>query len=253
LFPVATTKAEAQADADAIRTGGSTNYIVAGEKVPASALTGSSDNYSLSAPLKSAGSDFTSDWSGEGSYHIWFALYNGSWTFYRTTNPVELTSAGSITRNAQTDFTKQTENGGGSPKRFTLTGITSTYQTEGAAYVLFGLFPPGTPDNTIIADAAVGYTGSGSPAAVVAYAGGSPSNLIASGFLTGSTTMTLTGTLTDVETGGEWAGSGTFDAWFALRGANGAWQGYKLANLNVQGNVSKATPDFTKTITNYTP
>jgi hypothetical protein len=107
LFPVSTSKTDAQTDVNAFRQGNTTTYIVAGEDVQG-AITGSSDNYSLSGPLKSASSDFTSDWSGGGSFHIWFALLNGStWTLYRTNNPVDLTSGGSTTLNAVLHLSEQ--------------------------------------------------------------------------------------------------------------------------------------------------
>ncbi|WP_043923121.1 hypothetical protein [Leadbettera azotonutricia] len=110
LFPESTTRATALADAQAIvLDSGYFTDIVAGAFEPQT--SGSYDNYTISGPLQSTESGFLSDWRGEGSYHIWFALSSGSsagpWTLYRTNSPVSLTAGGSISLNAQTDLSKK--------------------------------------------------------------------------------------------------------------------------------------------------
>jgi hypothetical protein len=105
LFPVDTDDDQIEADVMAIFGGsGSTSYIVAGAENPQP--TESSAPYSISGPLQSASSGFSSNWRGAGTYHIWFILIDmgDNVMVYRTKNPVTLTAGGSTSVSAQTDF-----------------------------------------------------------------------------------------------------------------------------------------------------
>jgi hypothetical protein len=107
LFPTETVRSEALSDADAVIASSGTTYIVAGIVDPP--FASSAGNYSASGSLLSKSSGFTSNWRGDGTYHIWFALKSsGTWTTYRTINPVILTAGGNWSGSAQTDFEKKT-------------------------------------------------------------------------------------------------------------------------------------------------
>ena len=136
--------------------------------------------------------------------------------------------------------------GNGGPPVFTLTNINSTHQSEGSEWFVFGLFPTGTSDAVVLADAKA-HRSQNNSSAVVAYAGGSsvtlpwhgtpPGNLSISTILISASNHTST-----------WNGSGLYDGWILVYNGS-VWNGYKSA-INVQGNVTGSAANFTKTITN---
>jgi hypothetical protein len=135
---------------------------------------------------------------------------------------------------------------GGGGYVFTLNGITDAQRTEGNDLFLFGLFDAGTNQNDIILAVASYINNTQVPSSLKAYTigntvSGSPDN------------WTLSGPIIDCATGqNNFATNGTYDAWFALKNGN-TYQGYKLDNLNVQGNTTRNASDFTHVITNFIP
>jgi hypothetical protein len=138
-----------------------------------------------------------------------------------------------------------TTSGGGGGYVFTLNGITNDQKNEGFDGFLFGLFAPGTNQSDVIAGVAAYFNNTEPPASLKAYTGGNT--------VSGSdNNWSITGTLIDCATGqNNFATNGTYDAWFALKNGN-TYQGYKLANLNVQGNTTKNASQFEHPIVNYT-
>ncbi|MDR2314213.1 MAG: hypothetical protein LBE02_06735 [Spirochaetaceae bacterium] len=139
LFPYDKTKENVESDVSALLYGSPTSHIIAGRQVIEPYLIAPA---TINGTLFSASSGFTLEWRGSGTYHIWFGLYDGSTiTVYRTNNPITLTAGGSISLNAQTDFTK---NGGGT-FRIRITNIPSQIMTDGQdGYNLIGLYPANT-------------------------------------------------------------------------------------------------------------
>jgi hypothetical protein len=105
LYPEATTKVQVESDVTALMTNATTSYITAGRQIIDDSLSAPA---TISGTMLSASSGFSAEWKGDGTYHIWLGLSNGSAiTVYRTNTSVTLTAGGSITLNAETDFSKQ--------------------------------------------------------------------------------------------------------------------------------------------------
>jgi hypothetical protein len=103
LFPITTTRVQVADDVIGYYSNTYPTYCVAYAADPP--LTGTSGNKSLSGFLLNPSGGA---WRGEGSYHIWFVLYDGTdYVTYRTKNPVTLTAGGSITFDASSDFAEE--------------------------------------------------------------------------------------------------------------------------------------------------
>jgi hypothetical protein len=138
------------------------------------------------------------------------------------------------------------DGGPGAPV-FTLTNISTTQQSEGSAWFVFGLFATGTARSVVVSDATAHYTNSSQPsAALIAYAGGESSKLPFTGLSTEN--ASISSPLT-ARSGGPWTITDpvTYDAWVALYNGT-TWTTYKCSSLTVSGeNVTKsAATDFGK-------
>jgi hypothetical protein len=133
-----------------------------------------------------------------------------------------------------------------SPYVFTVQGITNAQRTEGWDLFLVGFFTPGAGNDDIISAVYVYFNDTNPPRSLIAYSGGNS--------VSGSdNNWSVSGTLIDCATGqNNFATDGTYDVWFVLKNGN-VYQGYKLANLVVQGDTTKNASEFTKVISNYTP
>ncbi|GHV95779.1 hypothetical protein AGMMS50293_20990 [Spirochaetia bacterium] len=135
------------------------------------------------------------------------------------------------------------------PPSFWLRNIDSAKQAEGSYWTFFGLFPTGTSDSVVLADAKAQKNGA-SLSTVVGYVGNLSSALDWAGdsfnqAIQGPLYATVPGA---GNFGSYWFGSGAYDAW--LLGFNGSvWNGYKLV-INVPFDVTISAQDFTKEIDN---
>ena len=108
LFPTGTSKANVETDANRARTQSQyPSYVIAyagGESANLPFQGLGTNNASISSTLTSASTGNT--WNSTGTFDGWVCLYNGlSWTSYKSNSAISVN--GDVTRNAQTDFTKQ--------------------------------------------------------------------------------------------------------------------------------------------------
>jgi len=114
LFPTGTTKANVETDANLARTQSAyPSYVVAyaggtSGSLPFQGL--GTNSASISSTLKTSTG---TTWNSTGTYDGWVCLYNGTtWTSYKSNSAI--TVSGNVTKNAQTDFTKQDGSGNNS-------------------------------------------------------------------------------------------------------------------------------------------
>jgi len=111
LFPTGTTKANVETDANLARTQSAyPAYVIA----YAGGTSGSLPFQGLGTNNASISSTLTTStgttWNSTGTYDGWVCLYNGTaWTSYKSNSAI--TVSGNVTKNAQTDFTKQDGSG----------------------------------------------------------------------------------------------------------------------------------------------
>jgi hypothetical protein len=129
---------------------------------------------------------------------------------------------------------------------FTLTNIDTTIQSEGSDGCVFGLFPKGTANMTVIEDSKKYYSNM-QPSAVQAYVGGTFATLPWQGGPLGVGDISISSTLTSASDHVSiWNGSGEYDGWIVVYNSGGtAWIGYKLG-IDVQGNITRSVQDFAK-------
>jgi hypothetical protein len=160
----------------------------------------------------------------------------------------------------------ETTPGGDDGYVFTIQGITDDQiseswsgEVEGSGGFLVGFFIPGTSDNDIksAAHAYVSFYKDQPPASFTlpslkAYFVRNYASLGSFG------NKFISGTLIDCATGqNNFATKGTYDVWLIIHGFRGPliqnhyYQGYKLANLVVQGDTTKNALEFTKVITDF--
>jgi hypothetical protein len=101
LFPGGTDEATVKSDAAAFFANTQPSAVVAYMGGSTPTITGSTDNWTISATLNDASTGGT--WSGSGTYDAWFCLRNSSnqWTGYKKTG---LSITGSITTCTASEF-----------------------------------------------------------------------------------------------------------------------------------------------------
>jgi hypothetical protein len=108
MYPVDTTADQALSDTKRIYRleTGSPQYIVAGREVYHDAATGSEGNWTESGTLKSASSNFTSDWRGSGTFISYWLLQDSGGTYraYKLKTPKAITEGENTTVHAVNDF-----------------------------------------------------------------------------------------------------------------------------------------------------
>jgi hypothetical protein len=108
MYPPETTKEQALSDTKRIYgwESGSPQYIIAGRAVYHDAATGPEGDWTESGTLKSASSNFTSDWRGSGTFISYWLLKDtgGTYTAYKLKAERTISEGENTTVHAVNDF-----------------------------------------------------------------------------------------------------------------------------------------------------
>ncbi|MCL2764106.1 MAG: hypothetical protein FWD40_02345 [Treponema sp.] len=197
------------------------NRIVAGasnDDIDDDALQQNGPTYSITIPLSSASSYFESNWTGTGTFDIWFISVDlfpehpdSKYYLYKMEN-VQVTSAETqvgATALLESALISSLFTGGDDFKTLIISGITFAQIQEGSDFSYIFVFPAGTSAGDVEADMTAYLMSTGPVLYAVA---GMDLHQIDDPAFNGST-YTITAPLYLPNTTTRWAGSGTFDVY----------------------------------------